>query len=220
MVANAEHAKNDFAAVVANEHDLHATLAHNEQRVARIVFEQNDAAARITLLARGLSEPLKNARVESLEEGDGDKELRVGHRGEARGTREGCQSKKLRSEQREAGNARGAGDLGEIGFVERGKSPRVPRTLFLLSLLKAPRFAVLADTRSSGRYGFLPTLRLSQFIIALNTNPYAPIVSPRYIGLNEKSTTCPFSYCESTRFGRPTMSSPPSRRPETRRSRA
>jgi hypothetical protein len=58
MVADAQHAEDDLASVFANEDDLDSALSNDEQRVAGIVFEQNDASARIEFFARHFAEAL------------------------------------------------------------------------------------------------------------------------------------------------------------------
>ena len=68
MLADAEHAEDHLASVLADEHDFDAALADDEQRVAGIVLEQDDAAARIELLARQLAEALELDPVEAAEE--------------------------------------------------------------------------------------------------------------------------------------------------------
>ena len=79
MVAHAEHAEDDFASVFADEHDFHASLSHDEQRVAGVVLEQDDAAARIELLAREVAEALQLGAVKAAEERH--RREKVGRRG-------------------------------------------------------------------------------------------------------------------------------------------
>ena len=72
VLADAEHAEDDLAPVFTDEHDLDASLAHDEQRVAGIVLEENDAALRVRLSRASLrancsssvrSRPLKSGTV-------------------------------------------------------------------------------------------------------------------------------------------------------------
>ena len=68
MLADAEHAEDDLASVLADEHDFDTALADDEQRIAGIVLEEDDAAARIELLARELAEALELGSVEAAEQ--------------------------------------------------------------------------------------------------------------------------------------------------------
>ena len=68
MLAHAEHAEDHFASVLTDEDDLDAALPDDEQRVAGIVLEQDDAAARIEFLARQLAEALELDSVEAAEQ--------------------------------------------------------------------------------------------------------------------------------------------------------
>src|SRR4051812_33631523 len=63
VLADAKDAEDDLASVFTDEHDLHASAAYDEQRVARIVLEENDAAARIGALPRQLGENLQLVRA-------------------------------------------------------------------------------------------------------------------------------------------------------------
>ena len=64
VFAHAEYAENHFASVFGDEHDFHTTGAHDEQRIARIVFEQDDAPFWIALLAHELAEMRELGGVE------------------------------------------------------------------------------------------------------------------------------------------------------------
>src|SRR5215216_1882454 len=68
MLAGSKHAEDDFSAILADQHDLDPPIADDEQGIARIVLEQNDAAFRIALLARQLREALQLGVVELGEE--------------------------------------------------------------------------------------------------------------------------------------------------------
>src|SRR5262249_33149486 len=68
MLADPKHAENHLAAVLADEHDLHASLPHDEQRVAGIVLEQDHAAARIKPFARQVGKPLELGSIKSVEQ--------------------------------------------------------------------------------------------------------------------------------------------------------
>ncbi len=68
VLANAEHAENHFAPVFTDEHDLDASLADDEEGVAGVVLEQDDAAARIESFARQVGEPLELGSVEPAEQ--------------------------------------------------------------------------------------------------------------------------------------------------------
>src|SRR6185503_3453387 len=59
VLARAQDAENHLAAILAHEHDFHATVAHDEQRIAGIILEQDDAALWIALFARQLSKALQ-----------------------------------------------------------------------------------------------------------------------------------------------------------------
>ena len=82
MLAQTEHAEDDLASVLADEHDLHAPVADDEQGIARIVLEQNDAALRIALLARQLGEALQLGVVELGEERNRPQEVGDLHQSE------------------------------------------------------------------------------------------------------------------------------------------
>ena len=68
MFARSEHAENDFAPVLADQHDLDPAITDDEQGISRVVLEQNDAALRIALLARQLCEALQLGVIELGEE--------------------------------------------------------------------------------------------------------------------------------------------------------
>jgi hypothetical protein len=70
MVADAKHPEDDLAAVLADQDDLDPALAHDKQRVSRVVLEQDDAAARIGLLPRDLSEPRQLGAVQAAQQRD------------------------------------------------------------------------------------------------------------------------------------------------------
>src|SRR5262249_10092468 len=82
MLTGAQDAENDLAAVLAHEHDLHTTVANDEQGVARVVLEQNDAALRIALLARQLREALQLGVLELGEERNRPQEVGYLHQSE------------------------------------------------------------------------------------------------------------------------------------------
>ncbi|MND09096.1 hypothetical protein D3C83_321780 [compost metagenome] len=65
MLAHAKHAQDDLAAVLADQHDFHASGAHDEQRIARVVFKEDDAAARIRAFAGEFREGLQLSGAES-----------------------------------------------------------------------------------------------------------------------------------------------------------
>ncbi len=77
--ADAENGEDHLTSIVADEHHLHAPLAHHEERVARVILEQDDAAARIGALARQLGEARELGLVEPAQEGDGAQEVRDLH---------------------------------------------------------------------------------------------------------------------------------------------
>src|SRR4030095_15678640 len=52
MLTRTQHAQNHLPAILSDEHDLHTPVAHDEQRVAPDILEQNDADLSIALLAR------------------------------------------------------------------------------------------------------------------------------------------------------------------------
>ena len=68
VLADAEHAEDHFAPVFADEHDLDASLPDDEEGVARVVLEQDDAAARIEPFARQLGEALELGAIEPVEQ--------------------------------------------------------------------------------------------------------------------------------------------------------
>ena len=97
MVAHAEHAENDFASVFPDEHDFDASLSYDKEGVAGVVLEQNDASARIELLAGEVAEPLELDAVKAAEQRHRRQE--VGRRGwRSRGVGE-------RQKERRAGGA-------------------------------------------------------------------------------------------------------------------
>ena len=67
MLADTQNSEDHLASVLADEHDFHAPLADDEQRVARVVLEQDDAAPRIELLAGQLAEALELDSVQAAE---------------------------------------------------------------------------------------------------------------------------------------------------------
>ena len=58
MVAHAQHTKDDLPAILTDQNDFDPPMPDNEQRIAGIVLEQNDASARVKLLASEISESL------------------------------------------------------------------------------------------------------------------------------------------------------------------
>src|ERR1019366_3117195 len=87
MFADAEDSEDDFAAVFGDEHNLHAALTDDEQRVAGIILEENDAPLRVALLAHQLPEMGELGGVERLEEGDGNEKIGGIHSETAEGRR-------------------------------------------------------------------------------------------------------------------------------------
>ena len=79
MLAHAEHTEDDLSSVLANQDDLDASLADHEQRIAWIVFEEDDASAGIEFFAGEIGEALKLNLVQPAEERDSGQE--VGCRG-------------------------------------------------------------------------------------------------------------------------------------------
>ena len=75
MLADAEDAENDFAPVLADQYDLHASLPNDEQRIARVVLEQDHAATRIKLLSGQLGEPFELESIEAGEQRNGGQEI-------------------------------------------------------------------------------------------------------------------------------------------------
>src|SRR6476620_10931822 len=82
MLARPEHTEDDFASVFTHQHDLDATITDDEQRIARIILEQNDAALRIALLARQLREALQLGVLELGEERNCPQEVGYLHQSE------------------------------------------------------------------------------------------------------------------------------------------
>src|ERR1035437_1957878 len=87
MLADAEDSENDFAAILGDEHDLDAARANDEQRVAGIILEENDAPLRVALLAHQLPEIGELCAVKRLEEGDGGEKIGGIHSETAEGRR-------------------------------------------------------------------------------------------------------------------------------------
>src|SRR6185503_14286855 len=88
MLAHPEYAEDDFAPILADEYDLHAPLTNDEEGIARVVLEQNHAAARIELLARQLGETFELDAIESGEERDRGEEVGGGCLQDRTGLRE------------------------------------------------------------------------------------------------------------------------------------
>ena len=73
--AGLEHAEDDLAAVLADQHDLGAALAQDVQGVARIALEEDDAALRVGALARQLGELGQLVTLQPAEHGNAGEEI-------------------------------------------------------------------------------------------------------------------------------------------------
>src|SRR5436190_1244604 len=70
-----EPAENDLAPVFTDEHDFDTARPDDEQRVAGIVLEEDDATLRIELLTGDVGKALQLDAIESTEELDGRQEV-------------------------------------------------------------------------------------------------------------------------------------------------
>ena len=75
VLTDTEDAEDDLATIFADEYDLDASVPHDEQRVAGIVLEDDDAALRIVTLARDFRESLKLVAANAGEQRDGCEKL-------------------------------------------------------------------------------------------------------------------------------------------------
>ena len=75
MFTDAEHAEDHLASVLANEDDFDSSLPDDEQRVARIILEEDDTPAGIEFLASHVAKTLQFCAIEPAEERDRPKEI-------------------------------------------------------------------------------------------------------------------------------------------------
>src|SRR5687768_9540993 len=75
VFADAEYAQDDLSSILTDEHDLDASVSHDEQRVAGIVLEHNDAALRVVALPSDFRESLELIAANAGEKRDGCEKL-------------------------------------------------------------------------------------------------------------------------------------------------
>jgi hypothetical protein len=80
MIADPEYAEDHFATVFADQDDFDPAQSNDEQRVAGIMLEEDDASAGIELFSGQLTEALKLGPIQTAEQRDGRQEIARGCR--------------------------------------------------------------------------------------------------------------------------------------------